>query len=260
MGRPPRPESVRSLERGLAILRAVNASGGVKAGVLACDLDLPRPTVYRLLQTLEELGYVERAASHDVFRVTRRATGLGDGYDASVLVAQHAGPVLFGLGKRFVWPFDLTVYENAAMVIEETTHNQSPLSIDRGMTGRRLPMLRTSAGRAYLAFCPEAERQTILRHLSRVNEPEDRPFLRSEVLERQIGGTRARGYAIRDANEYNPRTSSIGVPVIRDETVLGCLSVIWVRGAMTLEEAVERFLARLREAAAEIVRRVEEAR
>lgn len=259
MGQPPKSESVRSLERGLAILRAVNGSGGVKAGVLARDLDLPRPTVYRLLQTLEELGYVERAASHDVFRVTRRAMGLGDGFDASILVAQHAGPVLFGLGKRFVWPFDLTVYESAAMVIQETTHNLSPLSIDRGMTGRRLPMLRTTAGRAYLAFCPDAERHVILRHLSRVNEPEDRPFLRPEALDRMIATTRTRGYAVRDGNEYNPRTSSVGVPILHDDTVLGCLTVIWVRGAMTLDEALERFTAPLREAAADIVRRVEEA-
>ena len=55
--------AVRSLQRGLDVLHHVNTAGGIRAGALARLLNLPRPTVYRLLQTLEELGYVERAAS-----------------------------------------------------------------------------------------------------------------------------------------------------------------------------------------------------
>jgi IclR family mhp operon transcriptional activator len=251
-----RGESVRALQRGLAILRAVNASGGIRAGALAAQVGLPRPTVYRLLETLEELGYVERGASNDLFRVTRRALSLGDGYDASTVVAQSAGPILFDLGKKFVWPIDLSVYESAAMVVQETTHPISPLSIDRGMTGRRLPMLRTSAGRAYLAACGEQERSVILRHLVRLDEAEDRPFLEKRALDRMLAETQARGYAIRDGGEYNAKTASLAFPIVRDDTVLGCIALIWIRSAMSVEDAKTQFAAPLREAAAAIVARV----
>lgn len=254
-----RGEGVRALRRGLDILRAVNASGGVRAGALARSLDLPRPTVYRLLQTLEELGYVERGASNDLFRVTRKASSLGDGYDAAVLVAQHVGPILFDLGRRFVWPFDLSVYENAAMVIQETTHARSPLSIDRGMIGRRLPLLRTSSGRAYLAFCPNDERQVILRHIGRLDEPEDRPFLLDMALDRVLRDTRERGFAVRDGGEFNPKTASLAVPILRGDLVLGCISVIWIRTAMKLSEAVAQFVAPMHEAADSIVDQIEAA-
>lgn len=254
-----RAEGVRALQRGLDILRAVNASGGIRAGALARGLDLPRPTVYRLLQTLEELGYVERGASHDLFRVTRKASSLGDGYDAAILVASHVGPILFDLGRRFVWPFDLSVYENAAMVIQETTHARSPLSIDRGMIGRRLPMLRTSAGRAYLTFCPEEERRVILRQLSRLDEPEDRPFLVEMAIERMIRETRERGFAVRDGGEFNAKTASLAVPVRRDETLLGCISVIWIRTAMKVGEAIEQFVEPMHEAARRLVEAIEAA-
>ncbi|HPG02750.1 MAG: DNA-binding transcriptional regulator [Rhodoblastus sp.] len=253
--RRPRGEGVRALERGLDILRAVNASGGIRAGALAAQIGIPRPTVYRLLETLEELGYVERGASNDLFRVTRRALSLGDGYDASILVAQGAGPILLELGKRFVWPFDLSVYEGAAMVIQETTHALSPLSIDRGMIGRRLPMLRTSAGRAYLAFCGDQERSVILRHLARLDEPEDRPFLERRALDRMIAETRARGHATRDGGEFNAKTASLAAPVLRDDIVLGCISVIWIRTAMSVEEARAQFVGPLRQAAQAILER-----
>src|SRR5262245_45797917 len=68
-----RSEGVRAFKRGLDVLREVNWSGGIRAGDVARQLDLPRPTVYRLLETLEELGYIERSSSDDRFRVTRRA-------------------------------------------------------------------------------------------------------------------------------------------------------------------------------------------
>ena len=51
-------ERVRSLARGLAILRFVNAAGDTRVSEIAAELKLPRPSVYRLLHTLEEEGYI----------------------------------------------------------------------------------------------------------------------------------------------------------------------------------------------------------
>jgi IclR family transcriptional regulator, mhp operon transcriptional activator len=44
-------DGVRAFKRGLDILQEVNRSGGIQAGEIARRLDLPRPTVYRLLET-----------------------------------------------------------------------------------------------------------------------------------------------------------------------------------------------------------------
>jgi IclR family transcriptional regulator, mhp operon transcriptional activator len=251
-GQPRQSEGVRAFERGLDVLHEVNRSGGIRAGDVARALDLPRPTVYRLLATLEELGYVARSASDDRFRVTRRALSLGDGYDPGVVICQAAAPFLAELSKTLVWPVDLSTYENAAMVVQETTHSRSPLSIDRGMIGKRLPMLRTSAGRAYLAACPARECELIVNHLRRIDEAEDRPFLDEVRLDRMIAETQARGYAIRSEGEYNPKTASIAVPIVRNGAVFGCISIIWIRSALGIEEAVEQFAAQLRETASTI--------
>lgn len=247
-----RSEGVRAFKRGLDVLHEVNRSGGIRAGDVARQLDLPRPTVYRLLETLEELGYVARSSSDDRFRVTRRASSLGDGYDPGVVICQAAAACLSDLSKRLIWPVDLSTYENAAMVIQETTHPRSPLSIDRGMIGKRLPMLRTSAGRAYLTACHPRERDVIIGHLRRIDEAEDRPFLGDSQLAGMIAQTTQRGCAIRSEGEYNPKTASIAVPIARGDVVLGCISIIWIRSALSLEEAVATFAAPLREAAAAI--------
>ena len=143
------------------------------------------------------------------------------------------------MGARLLWPLDLSVHDHFSMVIQETTHSRSPLSIDRAMTGYRMPMLRTSAGRAYLAFCPEEERRHILEHLSRLGDPADQPFLEPAVLERILGETRARGIAIRDGGEFRRQTASLAVPILGAEGVIGCVSMIWIHSAMTTEKALE---------------------
>ena len=247
-----RPDGVRSIQRGLDVLVEVNRSGGIRAGELAVRLGLARPTVYRLLETLEELGYVRRSGSDDRFRVTRKASSLGDGYDPGLLISEAATPVIGELSRRLLWPIDLTTYENAAMVIQETTHAQSPLSIDRGMIGRRLPMLRTSSGRAYLAFCSPAECDIIVRHIVRIDDPDDRPYLQRDYLDRMLAETRARGFALRTEGEYNEKTASIAVPVIRSGDVLGCISIIWIRSALDSREAAAQYSTPLLQAAARL--------
>lgn len=231
---------MRALTRGLDILRHVNAVGEARPGEIARALDLPRPTVYRLLETLEEAGYVTFAASANLVRVTRAAAALGDGYAATSELCRAAGPLFAEYAARLVWPLDLTCYDNAAMVIHETTHGRSPLSIDRAMIGYRLPVLRTSAGRAYLSFCPAPERRLILDHLRRLGDPADDPFLDPAWIARMIAETRARGLALRDAGEFRPQTCSIAVPVMHGGQVEGCVSMIWIRSAMTSRMALER--------------------
>ncbi|SEM41706.1 transcriptional regulator, IclR family [Gemmobacter aquatilis] len=245
-------ESVRALTRGLAILRHVNAVGEARPGEIAKALDIPRPSVYRLLQTLEEAGYVVFSGSANLVRVTRLAASLGDGTALTSDLCQAATPLFAEYGARLVWPLDLTVYHDAAMVIQETTHGRSPLSIDRAMIGYRLPVLRTSAGRAYLAFCGTEERDLIIAHLRRLGDPADLPFLDPVWLARMIEDTRTRGLALRDAGEFRPQTASIAAPILLDGNVLGCVSMIWIRTAMTSRKAIDTCAAPLVEIAARI--------
>lgn len=249
---PDRNEGVRSLLRGLAILRHVNAAGSAKPGEIAKALSIPRSSVYRLLQTLEEAGYVAFSGSSSLVRVTRLAASLGDSSAMRPELCRVAAPLLAEYAARLLWPLDLSVYDNAAMVIQETTHGRSPLSIDRAMTGYRMPMLRTSAGRAYLAFTGEAERDLILDHLRRLGDPADAFFLQESWLTRMIAQTRERGFAIRDAGEFRMQTASLAAPVIVEGTVRACVSLIWIRSAMKTSKAIESAAAPLIELAARI--------
>jgi IclR family mhp operon transcriptional activator len=113
-------------------------------------------------------------------------------------------------------------------------------------------MLRTSAGRAYLAFCSTAEREIIVKHIARIDDPDDAPFLQRDYLDRMLKETRTRGFALRAEGEYNAKTSSIAVPVMKSSDVLGCISIIWIRTALDPAEAIDQFAAPMIEAAAQL--------
>ena len=245
-------ENVRALTRGLAILRFVNAAGDPRPSDIAAGLNLPRPTVYRLLQTLEEAGYIVLSATDNRVRTTRLAASLGDGFGATSRLCQAAGVVFGAYASKIVWPLVVSVYENAAMVIQETTHGRSPLSIDRGRTGFRLPMLRTAAGRVYLAHCGSLERDVILDQIRRLDEPLDPPFLAPRALEAMLLSAQRTGLATRVGGEFREKTSSIASPVMVAGSVAAAISIIWVRQAMTLREALSRYETPLREIASQI--------
>jgi IclR family mhp operon transcriptional activator len=71
--------SVRSLERGLALLVAMNRRKFPSVVELARDTRLPRPTVYRLLETLSRAGFVTRSRSLDRYCLARQVRTLSDG-------------------------------------------------------------------------------------------------------------------------------------------------------------------------------------
>lgn len=248
-GRGGGRESVRALTRGLAILRFVNTAGDPRPSAIASGLGLPRPTVYRLLRTLEEAGYVAHSPTDNRVRVTRLAAGLGDGFALTSRLCAVAGTIFAEYAPRIVWPLDISVYENGAMVIQETTHGRSPLSIDRGMTGYRLPVLRTAAGRAYLAHCTPAERDLVLGQIRGIADPADAPFLEPRSLEHMLTKTRADGFATRQAGEFRAKTASIAVPLFVTGAVIGAITIIWTYQAMSLQTAIERYEALLREIA-----------
>ena len=259
---PGRDTGVQSLRRGLHLLAQVSASGGIRVVELAMRLGLPRPTVYRLLATLEQEGFVCRSASDDRFRVTLHASSLGAGYIGSTALSQVAGPVLAALGRRLVWPVDLVICHAGAMVVQETTHARSPLSLDHGMVGARLPLLRTASGRAYLAYCSREERAALLHHLRRIDHPADRPFLTDNAANELVEKVLAAGYATR-SNDGAPipgtsatKTHSIGVPILSGAVPQGCLAVIWLAEAVGFPEAVASFLPAMRDAAALIGERL----
>ena len=247
-------ECVRSLERGLSLLVAMNRRKLPSVVELARDTRLPRPTVYRLLETLSRAGFVSRSSPADRFCLTPKVRSLSDGFLEDDWIAEIAAPLMAQFTRELVWPAALMTFEQGRMLVRETTHEASVLSIDHGMVGRSLPMLRTAAGRCYLACCPANERRAVLEMLSHSRVPEDQGAKEKERTDALLDAIRTKGFAIQD-REINPKATGMAIPIRSGSRILGCLSLIWISSALTIAEAEQQLLPPLRS----IARRIETA-
>ena len=168
--------------------------------------------MYRLLETLSRAGFVARSSPHDRYCLTSQVRVLSDGFTEEDWVADIAAPLMSQLTRQLVWPVALMTFEHGHMLVRQTTHEASTLSIDYGMVGRKLPMLRTAAGRCYFALCPGRERRAILTMLAQSKAPEDRGARDPQRLTKRLDAIRAKGYEVQD-REINPKTTGIAVPV-----------------------------------------------
>ncbi|AFJ47096.1 transcriptional regulator for mhp operon [Shimwellia blattae DSM 4481 = NBRC 105725] len=247
-------KNVRGLSRGLLLLNLLNRfDGGASVARLAELSGIHRTTVRRLLETLQEEGYVRRSPSDDSFRLTLKVRELSEGFRDEQWISALAAPLLGDLLQEVVWPTDVTTLEVDAMVVRETTHRFSRLSFHRSMVGRRLPVLHTAAGLTWLAFCPDNQRQQLIELLAA--RPEEEYQLAREPLKLDTILRRARQHGYGENYQgwrQEEKIAAIAVPVFNQQQIIGCLNLVYIAKAMTIEQAAKKYLAPLQRVAKQI--------
>jgi len=219
---------IRSLERGVAILRMINQMGAATVAEIAHDVGLPRPTVYRILDTLVESGLIYRSPSaHNVYRLTEAVGRLGENFEKTEPVTAAAQQVLSAAPSSSPWPVFFSTYSEGGMVIRETTRGSSIFWTELGWVGAVAPIWEVSPGRAFVAFC-SAERQAQLL----VEAPD---WAANDV--RTIS---ERGYA--EERDGYDRLIGFAVAVGTGESIVGSLAMIWEKDAEAEQNLIERNL------------------
>lgn len=249
---------IRALIRGLDALTVLNQRNGVTVSEVAHEINLPRTTTYRILETLSHAGYVYRDETDDRYRLTIMVRGLSDGFDDETWVTQIARPQIEDLGRQTVWPVTVATIAGGAVTVRETTDHVSPLAVERYSAGSRLPVLTTSSGRVYLAFCLPAQREAILEALARSTREEDKLAKDRVEVQRLLDEVCTQGYAVASRRRRTTDELSIAVPIIVEERVLAALSIRFSGAAVPLKLALERFLPKLRDSAQAIRRKFTE--
>ncbi len=162
-------------------------------------------------------------AADERYRLTILVRGLSEGFDDEAWVSQIAKPMIYALCAEIVWPVSLATLSGTKMMVREATDHSTPLAIERYSAGFQLPVLNTATGRAYLAHCPPAQRDTLIDILARSNKEEDRPARDRAELLRALAEIKALGYATSTRARRLIDEYALSVPVLLNERILGCL-------------------------------------
>lgn len=210
-------KTVRAVERAVDVLMCfTRETPTLSVTDLQKTLGLSRPTLYRLLQTLEGKGLIRSFGEPQRFQLAHGAIALGNAALARIDVARVAEPYLLKLwdGTDETVALFVPVSGNLKTCVQEIQSRQA-LVYTRG-AGFTEPMTIGASGKAILAFAAPADMETALAKL----EHADGEALRAELL--RIGRD---GYCI-SVGEIIDGAVAIAAPVFqRDGTVAGSVSI-----------------------------------
>ncbi|WP_439597571.1 IclR family transcriptional regulator domain-containing protein [Falsiroseomonas sp.] len=238
--------------RALSILRELNRQQTTTVDQLHRATDLPKPTVMRLLGTLSAAGLVAKGERGIGYRVTSDVQLLSAGFHGGPLVAEAGRPWAADLTRRLRWPAAIAVRDGARILIAASTAASSTVSPFHATIGMRHSLVTRALGRAYLAFCPEAERRSLLRLLATARDPEDNPPNLQHVVRGIVATVRRQGYALRDP-KVEPRSSNtVAVPILQGHAVAGTIGLSFFRSAVSPATLTGELVPALQQASREI--------
>ncbi|WP_426959396.1 DNA-binding transcriptional regulator [Muricoccus radiodurans] len=253
MSEPP----VQSVLRAIALLRELNRQRNTTVDGLHRATRLPKPTIVRLLNTLAKAGLVMNGERGIGYRVTSGVAALSAGFHGGPLVAEAGRPWAADLTRRLQWPAAIAVLDGGRMEVCVSTAADSAVSPFHATIGVRLSLVSRALGRAYLGFCPAAERRILVRMLAASSDPEDNPPYLERVVERVVATARRQGFTERDP-KVEPRTSNtLAVPIMVGGAVAGTIGLSFFRSAVSHAMAMGELVPALQQASREIANSME---
>lgn len=206
---------VPAADQTLRILRLLARSRGpIPASIIAAQLDLPRSSVYQLLATMQEHGFVMHLPEERRYGLGLAAVELSVAYEKHEPLARLGRPLVAALVDRVRVSGHLAVPSGNEVlyVIEERAHGTPSLVTDVDV---RLPMHLTASGRAILAALPKAQVRALYpgeqAFANRLDS--DSEIDRYSKLRTVLDDTVTRGFAI-ERGSVTAGLSSVAVAVL----------------------------------------------
>ncbi|MEN5178627.1 IclR family transcriptional regulator [Comamonas odontotermitis] len=202
---------VPALERGLRLLQEFGRdSRTLGAPELARRLELPRATVFRMLNTLEGMGFLERIDGGTEYRLGMAVLRLGFEYLSSLELTELGQPVIARLCDEISYPCNIVVRDNRSIVYVAKVTPPRPLA-SAVHVGTRLAAHGTVFGRVLLLDFSLAELRALYpeEHLEAFSPNTPRTAL---DLFNLIEADRERGYVFGEGF-YETSISTVAAPV-----------------------------------------------
>jgi IclR family pca regulon transcriptional regulator len=243
------PDFIESLARGLEVITAFRpGQEACSLSELATATGLARPTVRRILLTLQELGYVRSDGSR--FVLTPRVLELGTAYVGSQGLWDVARPHLQALSERTGESCSIAQLDGSDIVYVARAAVPKIVALSVQI-GTRFPALPTSLGKVLLAALEPDELEKALAEPTRSGLT---PLWQPDRQERDeaLREVRARGWAVTD-QQLAHGIRSVAAPV-RDgsDRVVAAVNVNTHAAETTVEHLLEHHLTLLLRTAGDI--------
>jgi IclR family transcriptional regulator, acetate operon repressor len=239
-GTRPARRPAQALDRFVDVLAAlVDAGGPLTAAELSRRAGFPLSSTYRLVQSLERHGFVERRTRGTValgLRVLELARHVEDRLQPSLL--EPARPLMEALAREHGETVLLTAPVGTSSIGLASVDSPRPIRLTYARW-RLAPLTRGASGKVLLAHLDDERVESVLAAAG--------PEVDVGALREELAAVRARGYAV-STGELDPGASGVAAPVLDPSRRL--LAGLTVAGPTERIRAAEPVLVRAVVAAA----------
>jgi DNA-binding IclR family transcriptional regulator len=190
----PRTE-VAVISKALDLIECL-AEGPFTAAEISARIDVSKPTIYRLLRTLQSRDFVEKEFQGARYTLGKACLALGNTGRSSGGLIALARPLMTRLSNTYGEGVNLAIPSKGRVLYIDAIESKSQLRTQITV-GTRDSLHSTALGKAVLASLPKDEAKVILSNLDRVSYTPD-TVVAIPALLRQFTLIRERGFAIDD--------------------------------------------------------------
>ena len=177
---------------------------------LSCKLNLPKSTIYRILHSLKEEGFLIQDLKDNKYSLGLNFFELGSIVIGSMELHEKARPILRELVKATDETVHLTVLNGAEVIyIDKIESTQSFQMYSK--LGRRAPAYCTGVGKALLAYLPEKDIDELFKDKKLIAYTKN-TITDLDKLKEELKIIHQRGYAI-DNEEINYGLKCVAAPI-----------------------------------------------
>jgi IclR family transcriptional regulator, acetate operon repressor len=190
-------ENVRSIERAIDVLECIASDRRpVSIGEIEKRVKLSRPTLYRILSSLNRRAFVRKDGDPPRYRLDIGAGRLAEAWTNSLEIIPLATPLMQSLVDRFDETVALYLRRGGSRFCVAEIPSRQALSYSRGL-GHSGTIFRGASGLAMLAFLNEDDaRESIAKHSGIAQK---RSFQRTLLKIRELGYSVSSGEFIEGA-------------------------------------------------------------
>jgi DNA-binding IclR family transcriptional regulator len=172
----------------------VESDDGASLKDIAAHLGLIKSSVFRILFTLKELGYVEQMGETGKYRLTFKTAGLVRRSAEHLTLSKIARSHMLALRDRLQESVWLAELRHHGIVLTEVVEASHPLKLTFDI-GDLCPIHATALGKAIAAFLPSHRVEALLGK-GKLPRFTSRTLTRRDDLQREFLRVRQRGYAM----------------------------------------------------------------
>lgn len=228
---------VRSIAKTLDVLEAFGRLGGAASlARLAAATHLPKSTLTRVVRTLSRRGYVRQPSPRSDYCLTSKIRNLATGFAGISPILEVGTSRVDALTEKLLWPAAIATCVGGVMTIQYSTMASSPHSHAHSTLGKRLPLMTSAHGKAWLSALSASD----FANLVSISAEKDGMFGAAEIAR-----IATRGLAMRSLGK-DRSTNSLATAIRYEDRVVATVGLTFFSRSVSS--------ARLEELGSELLR------